>query len=119
MSFLKFLFSINGRINRHAWWLYVAGAAAFHACLVAMVQRTHNGNYSEFTPMFVLLFLPLLFADFAVCAKRFQDLGFTGWSTLIGLIPIFGWIYIIICCGFLKGTDGDNQYGPPPRNIFE
>ena len=84
-----------------------------------MVQRTHNRDYSEFTPMFVLLFLPFLFADFAVCAKRFQDLGYTGWSTLIGLIPIFGWICIIIYCGLLKGTDGENEYGPPPGKIFE
>lgn len=119
MSFLKFLFSIDGRINRHAWWLYVVGAAVFHAFLVAIVQRTHNGNYSEFTPMFVLLFLPLAFADFAVCAKRFQDLGSTRWNVLIGLIPIFGWIYIIISCGLLKGTDGENEYGPPPGKIFE
>jgi uncharacterized membrane protein YhaH (DUF805 family) len=119
MSFIKFLFSVNGRINRHAWWYYVFCAPAIHAFLVAMVQITQNGRYSEFTPMFVLLFLPLLFADFAVCAKRFQDLGYTGWNALIGFVPIFGWAYIIISCGCHKGTDGDNKYGPPAHNIFE
>ncbi len=119
MSILNFLFSFNGRINRSGWWFYFVCAPALHAFLVAIIQIAHNGRYSEFTSMFVLLFLPLLFVDIAVCVKRFHDLADSGWFVLFGLIPIFGWCYIIVVCGFLKGTDDDNEFGPPPRNIFE
>ena len=37
-----------------------------------------------------------------------------GWWVLIGLIPIVGFWWVLIECGFLQGDDGPNEYGPDP-----
>jgi uncharacterized membrane protein YhaH (DUF805 family) len=52
-------------------------------------------------------FLPSL----GLAIRRLHDLDRTGWWVLLGLIPIIGWIILLIwyCT---KGTAGSNQYGP-------
>jgi uncharacterized membrane protein YhaH (DUF805 family) len=35
-------------------------------------------------------------------------------STVIGAVAGIGSLYLLIVCGFLKGTDGENAYGPDP-----
>ena len=57
----------------------------------------------------LVLFIP------SVCAgvRRMHDIGHTGWWLLLGLIPIVGWIIILI---FLQipSMQGENKYGPYP-----
>lgn len=56
----------------------------------------------------ILLFLPGL----SVAIRRLHDTNRRGWWILIGLIPIIGWIILFIWY-VSKGTEGDNNYGPP------
>jgi uncharacterized membrane protein YhaH (DUF805 family) len=44
--------------------------------------------------------------------KRFHDRDKSGWWVLIAFVPIIGWIWYLIECGFLPGTDGPNRYDP-------
>lgn len=54
----------------------------------------------------VAVILPSL----SVCVRRLHDIGKSGWSYLIGLIPIVGWIILIVW--FLQDSQkGANQYG--------
>jgi uncharacterized membrane protein YhaH (DUF805 family) len=52
-------------------------------------------------------FLPSL----AVAIRRLHDLDRTGWWILLSLVPIVGWIILIIwyCT---RGTPGANRFGP-------
>jgi len=43
--------------------------------------------------------------------RRWHDLNKSGWFLLLSLIPIVGWITIIIQL-FIPGTKGPNNYGP-------
>jgi uncharacterized membrane protein YhaH (DUF805 family) len=54
-------------------------------------------------------FLPSL----GLAIRRLHDLDRTGWWVLIALIPIIGWIILIIwyCT---RGTAGPNRFGPDP-----
>ncbi len=54
-------------------------------------------------------FLPSL----AVAIRRLHDLDRTGWWILLSLIPIVGWIILIIW-DCTKGTEGQNRFGPDP-----
>lgn len=54
----------------------------------------------------VATFIPSL----AVCVRRLHDIGKSGWSYLVALIPLVGWIIVVVW--FLKDSQkGANQYG--------
>jgi len=54
-------------------------------------------------------FIPQL----AVEVRRFHDQDLSGWLVLIGFIPYLG-VVVILVMMCIKGTRGDNQYGPDP-----
>ena len=65
----------------------------------------------------VLLFgLILYYTYLPVYIKRLHDTDRSGWNLLWGIIPIIGAFYILIVCGFVKGTAGDNEYGVNPTS---
>ena len=83
-------------------------------------RRSSSSNLTEnivFIVFFVIPTLSSLFVGLAVTVKRLHDINRSGVHTLIALIPIIGLVYLLIVCGFLKGTDGENAYGPPVDKI--
>lgn len=61
----------------------------------------------------VILFLP----GAAVAVRRLHDIGKSGWWYFYGLIPIAGWLAMLIwCCR--HGTRGANRFGPDPLAAF-
>jgi len=46
--------------------------------------------------------------------KRYHDRDKSGWWVLIIFLPVIGALWYLIECGFLRGTDGNNAYGPDP-----
>lgn len=68
----------------------VVGAAAFVAYIAAFV--------------FAIIFL----------IRRLHDLNWSGWLSVLTVIPLAN-LVIAIPCLFFRGTDGPNNYGPPPR----
>ena len=60
--------------------------------------------------------LACLIPSLAIGARRLHDIGKSGWNLLIGLIPIVGWIILIIW--FCQdGQVGPNEYGEDPKYI--
>lgn len=57
--------------------------------------------------------LATILPNLAVAIRRLHDLDRTGWWIFIGLIPLVGWIILIIwyCT---RGTAGPNRFGPDP-----
>ncbi|WP_120496092.1 DUF805 domain-containing protein [Kiloniella sp. EL199] len=53
-----------------------------------------------------------LYPCFAVTIKRFHDRGKSGFWSILGILLLIGWLWVLIDCGFLKGTEGPNDYGP-------
>ena len=60
-----------------------------------------------------ILALLLYVSFFAVATKRYHDQDKSGWSSLIFLAPVVGWLYVMIECGFWQGSAMRNQYGQP------
>ena len=59
------------------------------------------------------LFLPGL----GLAVRRLHDIGRSGWWLLIGIIPIIGWILLIVW--YCKDSMmSDNQYGPVPNMVY-
>ena len=57
--------------------------------------------------------LAILIPGIALCVRRLHDIGKSGWFYLIGLIPVVGFILLLIW--FCKDSTGDNQWGKSPK----
>ncbi|TFE73102.1 DUF805 domain-containing protein [Methylacidiphilum caldifontis] len=98
----------DGRASRPEFWLFY---------LINLVVTAALGLFGVMTGLHFLLpiydiavFLP----SWAVQVRRLHDTGRSGWNMLWGLLPVIGWIVLIV---FLaeKGHTGQNQYGSDPR----
>ena len=114
MDWSYLLTSFQGRIGRKSYWLasIVLGVFIFIAELLDMVLGTAMENGAGV--LTIIASLLTIYPSLAIYAKRWHDRGKSGWWTLILLVPVIGAIWMLVECGFLRGTDGDNQYGPDP-----
>ena len=63
-----------------------------------------------------IYYLAVLIPNIAVSVRRLHDTNHSGWWLLIGLVPIIGFIVLLV---FLvrDSQAGENQYGPNPKGI--
>ena len=118
MGLANYFFGWNGRIGRLQWWLGGLVQAVILA-MVAVLFVTGAGTKNFFLVVFSI---PLLFIAlwFGVCLtiKRLHDHNKSGFWFFLYFIPIVGIIWQLIECGLLRGTEGDNDFGPDPRFRF-
>ena len=64
----------------------------------------------------MIVSLALLLPSLAVNVRRLHDTGRSGWWILIGLIPVIGFIVLLVfeCQDSQPGT---NAYGPSPKEV--
>lgn len=113
--FLYVCFSPRGRINRAGWWLYWG---LFLLCLIAdsflSLLWGIGGLYTRGIGIYENIYsVFLVYSLIVVSIKRFHDTNRSEWYVLVWLVPVYGWFYVPIVCGFFKGTDGENKYGDP------
>jgi uncharacterized membrane protein YhaH (DUF805 family) len=111
----KYLFtSFEGRIGRQGYWMGVLvfiGVSIVAALLDVILGTVGESGWGIVS---VLATLAMLYPAIALYAKRWHDRGKSGWWSLIGLVPIIGGLWMLIELGFLKGTEGSNQFGADP-----
>ena len=96
----------DGRASRPAfWWWFLFGIIV---SIVANILDVIAGT----TIIGVLIGLGLLLPNLSVSIRRLHDTDRSGWWILIGLIPVIGWIVLIVFY-VQEGTAGDNSHGPP------
>ncbi len=104
--------SFEGRIGRRTWWLWSVAALIGLAAYLTIVLRI-AGLPAPATEHAVNLLL--LWPALALSVKRWHDRGKSGWWVLVGLIPVIGWVWLLVENGVLPGQDTPNPHGPPPR----
>jgi len=111
----KYLFtSLEGRIGRQSYWMGVLAMAVITIVAALLDAVLGTAGESGFGIISVIVALALIYPSIVLYAKRWHDRGKSGWWTLIGIVPVIGGLWLLIELGFLKGTDGANQYGPDP-----
>ncbi|MBN1911204.1 MAG: DUF805 domain-containing protein [Pirellulales bacterium] len=117
------LFSFDDRIPRTWFWLgfLVAEALAGIAlAALALVSLLIWETVAVPKPLLVTWLLvsagPLTWIALAVSAKRYHDRDKPGWWSLVGLVPVVGWIWALIETGCLPGTPGPNRFGAEPES---
>ncbi|HEX9658865.1 MAG TPA: DUF805 domain-containing protein [Rhodothermales bacterium] len=105
------LFSFEGRINRSKYWGYTL-LLAVGMMVVAFIGFSFAGEIGLWSS-YGLAVLFVVWPALAVSIKRCHDRNRSGWFVLVSLIPIVS-IWYLIEVGFLRGTDGPNDYGEDP-----
>jgi hypothetical protein len=62
-----------------------------------------------------LFSLATLLPSLAVGARRLHDTDRSGWWQLLWILPVIGWIIMIVFQA-TAGQAGDNRFGSPPAN---
>lgn len=106
----------TGRARRSELWWFVL--FTFLANLVASIlDRMLGTDFDGSTNGLIgtLVSLAVLLPSLAVGARRLHDTGRSGWWQLLVLIPIVGWIILIVWFA-MDGERGANEYGPDPKS---
>ena len=105
------LFSFRGRIGRGAFW---AITTVWTIIFVGAASYLLSGSPNELVAALVGVVAVLSYIVWlATSVKRWHDRNKSGVWIFIYLVPIIGDIWALIEQGFLLGTDGANEYGPP------
>jgi uncharacterized membrane protein YhaH (DUF805 family) len=145
MSFSTILFSFTGRLNRAPYWL--ASAAVVVAVLICIgIAVAIDLATSAMVVLFLPLFVALIWITLALAIKRLHERDKSAWCVLmfyfapsilqaIGqdagstrstrstrsiLMMLIGtgisiWGFVELGC--LRGTAGQNSYGPDPLQV--
>ncbi len=105
------LFGFSGRINRAKFW---AGMVLQYAILFATVAVAFAVNDPIAFWVAGVVNLVTIWMWIAISIKRWHDRGKSGWWMLIALVPVIGYLWMLIETGFLAGDTGPNDYGPDP-----
>ena len=97
----------EGRAKRSEYWLFML----VHV-IISIILGLIPLVLSWFLIVEVVYALALLVPALAVGARRLHDSGKSGWLQLILLIPLIGWIIVIILMAL--PSEDDNKYGPRP-----
>ena len=101
----------DGRAARpEYWWFFLINILISIAIAVVVGAAAGRGTGQFVADLYSLaVFLPSL----GVGIRRLHDTNRSGWWILIGLIPVLGWIWLIVLL-VLPGDPGPNRYGNDP-----
>lgn len=107
----------SGRARRKEYWMFVLFNILF-ATILGLVDQG-IGTFNDLTGYGMLsgiYTLVILIPAIAVGVRRLHDVGKSGWMLLIGLIPLIGFIWLLVL--FVTDSDpGTNKYGPNPKGV--
>jgi len=119
LKVLRQYFDFTGRARRSEYWYFVLFNFLFS--LVSIAFDAFYGfildipdwetTWEFYYPFYALL---TLIPALAVTVRRLHDTGHSGWWYLILLLPILGWIWLLILL-FTDSERKDNKWGPSPK----
>lgn len=117
---LSQFYSLSGRASiSEFWWYYlfciiIAGVLG----VIGGFVSGHGGMEQTWVGIIFDILSFILGLSLAFCAvRRLHDIGKSGWNIFWNLIPLFGFIYLVILwCR--PSQPGPNKYGPEPGHAF-
>ena len=114
LKVLKNYIGFGGRARRKEYWMFVlvsfvlAGVLSIIDKMLGWERASGEGVLASIYGLLVLL--PTLAVQF----RRLHDTDRSAWWLLIWLIPIIGWLVILVF-NCQNGTQGENRFGPDPK----
>ena len=109
LDVLKKYAVFEGRARRKEFWMFV-----LFNFLIALAIGIIEGIVGTGGILGMLYFFAIMVPGIAVSVRRLHDTGRSGWFLLINLVPLVGWIIVIV---FLvqDSQPSDNKFGPNPK----
>ena len=119
--------TFSGRASRSEYWWYTLFIILLASVLSLVMVAGMDFNTGEFGTLAMLgggllgiFYLGILIPSIAVGVRRLHDRNMSGWWYLgfivLSFVPVVGFLaslaMLVLFC--LKGTDGDNRFGPDP-----
>jgi uncharacterized membrane protein YhaH (DUF805 family) len=112
-------FSAAGRFGRAGYIAYAFGSYLVVVLVLAIVGAASSflGNAGAMVLGGASVIAYVMFFAFSIIfmIRRLHDLNWSGWLSVLTIIPLANLI-IAIPCLFFRGTNGANNYGPPPKS---
>ena len=106
----------SGRSRRMEYWYFILFAAIIS--IVLNIIDGLIGAYDRTAGVGLLssiFSLAILIPSIAVTVRRLHDTDRSGWWVLISLVPLIGWIVLLVFT-VQESTPGSNMYGPNPKS---
>jgi len=105
----------SGRATRQEFWMFVLFNIIF-SVFSTLIDYSLGTGFEGGGIISSIYSLAVLIPSLAVTVRRLHDIGKSGWNILLGLIPLIGFIILIV----YYATDsefGDNKWGPDPKPV--
>lgn len=99
----------QGRARRKEYWMFFLFNLIVGIILGALDWMLGTGSL-----LGGIYALAVLIPNIAVTVRRLHDTSRSGWWILIVLVPVIGWIVLLVFM-VLDSHPGDNEYGPNPK----
>lgn len=126
MSVVRWYVS-RGRIGRRTWWLryalplsvvWVLASVADLLLGLTEIETTTTGDSWTATwqlgPLGLVASALLVAPAISSTVTRLQDQDKPAVWLLFLLLPVIGWLVLVVLLGFVAGNAQPNRYGPPP-----
>ena len=108
LDVLKKYAVFDGRARRMEFWMFT-----LFSFIIAVVLSCIEYALGIFG-LSALYSLAVLLPSIGVSIRRLHDTDRSGWWLLIALIPLVGFIVLLVFY-FMEGTNGDNRFGADPK----
>ncbi len=99
----------EGRARRKEYWMFTLFNLIF-----AILALVIDGLIGTGAILYFFYVLATLIPNLSVSVRRLHDVGKSGWMYLVALIPLVGFIWLLVL--FVTDSEpGDNIYGPNPK----
>ncbi len=109
VDLIRLLFSFRGRIARAVFWCAGLGLVLLFVLLLVTLEQAFGRAAS------LAIYPPFLWMMAALWTKRLRDRGRSPAWLLWLALPVLGPLLLAVELGLRRGTPGENQYGPDPR----
>nr|WP_299038738.1 DUF805 domain-containing protein [uncultured Pseudokineococcus sp.] len=103
----------TGRARHSEFWWFYLFTVIVNIVATGVDIAIFGGRMEDPAPISLALTLALLLPSLAVTVRRLHDIDRTGWWILIALIPIIGWIVLLVF--HVSDSDSDNRFGISPK----
>lgn len=116
LEVLKKYAVFQGRARRKEYWMFqlINFIILIVLRIIGGVLEMHTYG-DDMNALMAIYSLAVLLPNIGVQVRRLHDTGRTGWWILIGLIPLIGFIVLLVFD--VLDSEPDNQYGPNPKKI--